>query len=586
MVLAVRRVCAIKIQRWFLNQVEFYRKVWKSINGFQALARGYIQRQCYKRMLQERPLPPRKRSLDAFTAVIRIQSMVRSTIIRKAYLHEHRLRFSYTDAQWNRKEEGVRSRIMALVPASHRASSPREGVHPCHTTGKPSRDGPNSTFVTPSKANVASAGPSPASLATAALTDLEATLNETRDLSSSTILAYCLDGGEDKSPVQPRILEEEDMYSPDTQVAFANESEDECDNDMKRISNPNSPFRSEREVFSPIDGCPDDEGNRWVDPEAFPRSWKQLRFDPSSSVATNKQGSQQETPPVSSEGNNSDERIYGAAAVERRFVTTPDDLLESAWDNRGNIDSFDEDDKLSDKKSLLQRSSKLKRLRGKLSASSHHDGTASVGSHVSHSSIRSRSSPAGQHGSTAGSQVLELHDSSGSSAPQRKDMPLSSSQASPTRSNVSSKEYEDPPLYMDMSDDDETSGSSPARAVRGTAGRPPVAGSASNQATRFASYVPSAQYKNSELQTIENQAIAYSNDIPMRRAGRPEANNSNRQRRSRHDSADTSNTTGSSVEEPFDVRRSAGVVEQTKNAADSADFFVRQQVDTAMEEFF
>lgn len=105
MTLAVRRVCAIRIQRWFLHQAAFYRKMWTSITGFQALARGHLQRKRYEKVLeqQSRPKVVKNRPLDAFTAVIRIQAWVRSTIIRRAYVHEHRLRASYTDIQWDKR---------------------------------------------------------------------------------------------------------------------------------------------------------------------------------------------------------------------------------------------------------------------------------------------------------------------------------------------------------------------------------------------------------------------------------------------------------------------------------------------------
>ena len=121
MVLAVRRVCAVKIQRWFLQKNAFFRAVWKSITGFQALFRGYSQRQKYQKMFLARPVPspplPRKRPLDAFTAVIRIQSWVRVCVIRRAYLNETRLRHSYSNVLWDRKKEDVRRKILSLVPS-------------------------------------------------------------------------------------------------------------------------------------------------------------------------------------------------------------------------------------------------------------------------------------------------------------------------------------------------------------------------------------------------------------------------------------------------------------------------------------
>ena len=566
MVLAVRRVCAIKIQRWFLNQVDFFRKVWKSINGFQALARGYIQRQSYKRLLQQRVSSPPRQPLDPLLAVIKIQSWIRSAIIRKAYLYEHRLRFSYTDAQWNIKKEDVRSRILALAPDLSPSTSQGDSAQPGAATDYFSTDSPTAIIPTPSKANAVTARPSPASLATAALTDLEATLCEARDKSASTIPDYCYDG--------------EDMYSLDAPVVFEDKDDRGYGKDIHLITDPDSPDGSKRILFSSINGHPD-EDNRWVDPETFSRSW----FDPDSSVATNKERNQRELPPVDRNT---------AEQTSEQFAATSDDLLESAWDRQGKDDSLDEDTTMSDKISLLQRKSKLKRLRGKLSSSrfgssSNLDSAASVGSQVSHSSIRSRPSSTGQYGSAASSQVTELHGNISSSAPPTMSATASSQQGSPSRSNASSKEYEDPPLYMNMStesaDDDDIPESLHIFGARMTTGRPPIAAPSHNQAIESPPINPLAQHRNSGLQTV-SQAASYVNDIPMRNASRPQSINANQQQRNRRDSADTSNTTSSSLEEPFDVRHSAGVVEQTKNAAGSPDFFVQQQADTAREEFF
>ena len=224
MIFAVRRVCAIKIQRWFLRQAAFYRKMWTGITGFQALARGHLQKKRFKELLEHQPRqfpsPPKhakKRPLDAFTAVIRIQAWIRSTIIRRAYVHEHRLRASYTDVQWNKKKEGARNRILALVPTPNDQelkTDARRGNFQDEATETKSHSSRVQNQSTPYKSStisVGSVGPSPISMATAALTDLEKTLEEARearDLSglSAPYVSDAPDSSYENSYVSPHRL--------------------------------------------------------------------------------------------------------------------------------------------------------------------------------------------------------------------------------------------------------------------------------------------------------------------------------------------------------------------------------------------
>ena len=280
MALAVRRVCAIKIQRWFLRRTTFYRKVWTSVTGFQALARGYIQRQRHKKMLELRLLQPsssfsssreRKRPLDAFTAIIRIQAWVRTNIIRKAYVHELRLRASYTDAQWNKKKEDARNRILAVVPTSDGEVSDED--HDDVQEFQHSR--PHSLREsTPHKSKSLGTDYSPMSMATAALTDLERTLEEARearDLSGlsapyvSTMPDYSYESGY--------------MESGPSQL-FHSESPDRSDSGLSSSSVTGGGSTST--------GFPDDCDKGWTNPESLPKGWNPKHFDPYSASLSNK----------------------------------------------------------------------------------------------------------------------------------------------------------------------------------------------------------------------------------------------------------------------------------------------------------
>ena len=289
MALAVRRVCAIKIQRWFLHQATFYRKVWTSVTGFQALARGYIQRQRHKKMLELRLLQPsssfsssreRKRPLDAFTAVIRIQTWVRTNIIRKAYVHELRLRASYTDVQWNKKKEDARNRILALMPTSDGEVSDED--HDDVQEFQHSR--PHSLREsTPHKSKSPSTDYSPMSMATAALTDLERTLEEARE-------------ARDLSGLSAPYISTIPDYSYESGYVESGPSQ---------LFHSESPDRSDSGFFSSSatgggssttsTGFPDDCDKNWTNPESLPKGWNPKHFDPHSTSLSNKEerGSQQ-----------------------------------------------------------------------------------------------------------------------------------------------------------------------------------------------------------------------------------------------------------------------------------------------------
>ena len=284
MALAVRRVCAINIQRWFLHQATFYRKVWTSVTGFQALARGYIQRQRHKKMLELRLLQPsssfsssreRKRPLDAFTAIIRIQAWVRTNIIRKAYVYELRLRASYTDVQWNKKKADARNRILALMPTSDGEVSDED--HDDVQEFQHSR--PHSLREsTPHKLKSPGTDYSPMSMATAALTDLERTLEEARearDLSGlsapyvSTIPDYSYESGY--------------VESGPSQL-FHSESPDRSDSGFFSSSaTGGGSFTTGSST-----GFPDDCDKNWTNLESLPKGWNPKHFDPHSTSLSNK----------------------------------------------------------------------------------------------------------------------------------------------------------------------------------------------------------------------------------------------------------------------------------------------------------
>lgn len=320
MALAVRRVCAVRIQRWFLHQAAFYRKMWTSITGFQALARGHLQRKRYEKVLeqQSRPKEVKNRPLDAFTAVIRIQAWVRSTIIRRAYILEHRLRASYTDIQWDKKKEGARNRILALVPTS-------DG-HELETDASEStwQDGPaklseeikshssrTHNQSTPYKSSTMSVDPSPISMATAALTDLERTLEEAREARnlsglSAPYVSDAPDSSYENSYVSPHRLF--DSGSPD----------------RLEIDVGSSPGTGTSSMPS---GRSYDEDKEWTKADSLPNEWHPKRFDTHSTMLSN--------------------------------------------DGQGQIVQDDSANRSAETSSLLAaaRSSRLKRMKGKLSSS-------------------------------------------------------------------------------------------------------------------------------------------------------------------------------------------------------------------------
>lgn len=284
MALAVRRVCAIKIQRWFLNQAAFYRKMWTSITGFQALARGFLQRNRYKKLLENQSRQffssvkeVKKRPLDAFTAVIRIQAWVRSTIIRRAYVHEHRLRASYADVQWDKKKEGARNRIVALVPTPDDYELKTDARHrnfqdnPDEVKETTSHNSRAQNQSTPYKSRTTSADPSPISMATAALTDLERTLEEARearDLSrlSAPYVSDAQDSSYENSYVSPHRL-------------FDSESPDRLE-----IHSSSSPGTGTSSIAI---GRSYDEDGEWTKPGSLPNEWRPKRFDTHSTMLSN-----------------------------------------------------------------------------------------------------------------------------------------------------------------------------------------------------------------------------------------------------------------------------------------------------------
>ena len=291
MVLAVRRVCAIKIQRWFLHHEAFYRKIWTGITGFQALARGHLQRkQCEElrehqqsRQLSSWPKEAKKRPLDAFTAVIRIQSWARSSIVRKAYLHEHRLRASYSDVQWDKKKEGARNRILALVPAFHNDVNKEAHYNdslddPDEVKQTQSHRSQTLGESTPYKSCATSIDPSPMSMATAALTDLERTLEEARqarDLSSLSA-PYVLD--------VPDYSYESGVLPEPTRL-FDSESTCTDRSDFELLSSCGT------STSRPV-GHSHDEDKGWTNPESLPNEWHQKHFDdfhPYSSMLSNEE---------------------------------------------------------------------------------------------------------------------------------------------------------------------------------------------------------------------------------------------------------------------------------------------------------
>ena len=289
MALAVRRVCAIKIQRWFLHQSTFYRKVWTSVTGFQALARGYIQRQRHKKMLELRLLRPsssfsssreRKRPLDAFTAVIRIQTWVRTNIIRKAYVHELRLRASYTDVQWNKKKEDARNRILALMPTSDGEVSAEnhDDVHEFqHSRPHSLRES------TPHKSKSPGTDYSSMSMATAALTDLERTLEEAREARDLSGLSAPY------ISTMPDYSYESGYVEPGPSQLFQSESPDRSDSGFFSSS------ATGGGSSTTSTGFPDDSDKGWANPESLPKGWNPKHFDPHSTSLSNEEerGSQQ-----------------------------------------------------------------------------------------------------------------------------------------------------------------------------------------------------------------------------------------------------------------------------------------------------
>ena len=260
----------------------------------------------------------KKRPLDAFTAVIRIQAWVRSSIIRRAYLHEHRLRASYTDAQWGKKKVAARNRILALVPTSN-------GEHVPETNARQNdfEDGPDEmaepkyrnsraqSQSTPYKSSTISVDPSPISMATAALTDLERTLEEARE-------------ARDLSGLSAPYVSDTPNYSYENSYVSPH-----------RLFDSGSPGRSEFEVVSSHGtttgsiptGQSYDEDKGWTNSDSLPKEWHEKRFDSHSAVLPNED--QGEIPHDESTTSNTETSSLLAAA----------------------------------------RSSKLKRMKGKLSSS-------------------------------------------------------------------------------------------------------------------------------------------------------------------------------------------------------------------------
>lgn len=376
MALAVRRVCAIRIQRWFLHQAAFYRKMWTSITGFQALARGHLQRKRYEKVLeqQSRPKVVKNRPLDAFTAVIRIQAWVRSTIIRRAYVHEHRLRASYTDIQWDKKKEGARNRILALVPTSDGrefktdASDSTCQDGPAKLSEETKRHSSRAhNQSTPYKSSTMSVDPSPISMATAALTDLERTLEEARearDLSglSAPYVSDAPDSSYENSYVSPH-----------------------------RLFDSGSPDRLEI-----------DEDKEWATGDSLPNEWHPKRFDTHSTMLSN--GGQGQIVQDDSANSNAETSSLLAAA----------------------------------------RSSRLKRMKGKLSSSRFGTSTTNddniVAQRKGHSTTRSENNEHRMKHAAGTGDATSVTSTRGMGRPP---------------SGNTRQQYDDPPLSMPMESFDE-----------------------------------------------------------------------------------------------------------------------------------